>query len=87
MAPDQVKYTIDQRSSAKVAEFTQGDAGAQMTFAIGVATWTTQGTLTGDFDGKQWNAAAQNAPSGVCKISWSKTGSSYCGLHCEIDAS
>ena len=61
MAPDQVKYTIDQRSSAKVAEFTQGDAGAQMTFAIGVATWTTQGTLARDFNGKQRNAAQKRA--------------------------
>jgi hypothetical protein len=58
MEADHVKYTIDQRSSPKVAEFTEGDAGAQMTFAIGVATRTTQGTLAGDLDGKQWNASA-----------------------------
>jgi hypothetical protein len=85
VAAYQVKDTIDQRISAKVPEFPQRGAVAQMTFTIGVASRTTQRAVASDLNGKQRNISAQNAPPGTCKIAGSKTGRENYRLHCHLE--
>jgi hypothetical protein len=71
VAAYQVKDTMDQRISAKVPEFPQRGAVAQVTLTIGVASRTTQRAFASDLNGKQRNVSAQHPPPGTGEIAGS----------------
>jgi hypothetical protein len=60
MLPDQGQNSADELISTVIGQAAQSYRTPKMVVTIGVATWTTQGTLSGQLDGQHGRAASEN---------------------------
>ena len=72
---NQAEHALDERVAAQVAELAKGCSRSQMSFAIGVASRTAQGTFARDLDREHRRPALQNLPPGGKEIPGYEAGS------------
>ena len=58
---DEIEDAVDEGVAAKVAEFAEGDAAAEVPVTVSVAAGTAERALAGDFDAEQWYFSGQYA--------------------------
>lgn len=61
MFADEVEDAVDEGVAAKIAEFTEGDAAAEVGVTVSIAARAAERALASDFDAEQWYFSGQYA--------------------------